>query len=232
MGKRIISQARGHGSMTYRARRKAFVYRIKYPEKSDSEAEILNLVHSTGHSAPLAKMRIGEKIFYNPAFENAYKGQKIKPGEYGSIMKLKDIDIKLPVYNIESNPNDGGKMIRTAGSSAIVLKKADGKVRLLMPSKKEKEFNENCRATLGIIAGSGRSEKPIIKAGKNYYIKKSRNKMWPRTSAVKMNVVDHPFGSGRGKNLTHGQLGKIPRRHSPPGANVGSIRANRTGKSK
>jgi ribosomal protein L2 len=75
-------------------------------------------------------------------------------------------------------------------------------------------------------------EKPIVKAGKQYHIKKAKSKLWPRTSAVKMNVIDHPFGSGRGKNLTHGRLGKIPRKNSPPGANVGSLRARRTGRGK
>ena len=65
-----------------------------------------------------------------------------------------------------------------------------------------------------------------------FYIKKTKSKLWPRTSAVKMNAIDHPFGSGRGKNLTHGNLGKIPKRNAPPGAKVGSIRARRTGKRK
>jgi len=110
--------------------------------------------------------------------------------------------------------------------------KENGKVYVMMPSKKEKIFNEECRATIGTIAGSGRDEKPIMKAGKMYFIKKAKSKLWPRTSAVKVNAIDHPFGSGRGKNLSHGILGKIPKRNAPPGAKVGSIRARRTGKRK
>jgi len=234
MGKTIISQARGHGSLTYRSRRKAFIYKIKYP-KTNGEGIILKLVHSTGHSAPLSKIKIGNEIFYNPAALGVYEGQKIMLGnrsEPGDISKLKDIPAKTQVYNIESRPKDGGKIIRTAGSSAQIIKKDDKSVALLMPSKQEKIFNPNCRATIGVIAGSGRHEKPIIKAGRMFYIKKSRNKMWPRTSAVKVNAIDHPFGSGRGKNLTHGGLGKIPKRNAPPGAKVGSIRARRTGRGK
>ena len=99
-----------------------------------------------------------------------------------------------------------------------------------MPSREEKIFNDQCKATIGVIAGSGRKEKPMLKAGKMFYVRKSRNKLWPRTSAVKMNVIDHPFGSGRGKNLSHGILGKIPKRNAPPGAKVGSVRARRTGR--
>ena len=97
-----------------------------------------------------------------------------------------------------------------------------------MPSKKEKKFHQNCRATIGIIAGHGRLEKPFVKAGKKYYLKKAKSKLWPRTSAVKMNVIDHPFGSGRGKNVKS----KIAKRNAPPGAKVGLIRPKRVGRKK
>ena len=129
MGKTIIQQARGHGSLTYRVRRKAFVYRIKYPLKNiEGEAIILKLIHSTGHSAPLSKIKIKDEIFYNPATLGIYEGQKIILGsrsEIGDIARLKDIPPKTQVYNIESHPGDGGKIIRTAGSSAIITKKED-----------------------------------------------------------------------------------------------------------
>ena len=97
-----------------------------------------------------------------------------------------------------------------------------------MPSKKEKSFNSKCRAIIGRIAGHGRLEKPIVKAGKMHYIKKAKNKLWPRTSAVKVNAIDHPFGSGRGKNIKS----KIAKRNAPAGRRVGLIRPRRTGKQK
>ena len=75
---------------------------------------------------------------------------------------------------------------------------------------------------------SGRLDKPIMKAGKQYHIKKSKSKLWPRTSAVKMNAIDHPFGSGRAKNPKP----KIAKRNAPPGRKVGLIRPRRTGKRK
>jgi len=232
MGKRIIQQARGHGSLSYRVRAKAFVIKLKYPNMNvEGEAEVIKLVHSAAHSAPLAKIKLGKHVFFNPANEGMYEGQKVILGQAkqkGDIAKLKDIPVSMSIYNIENEPGDGGKLVRTAGSSAIIFKKEKNKIIVLMPSKKEKEFNENCRATLGIIAGAGRLEKPIMKAGKMFYIKKTRNKLWPRTSAVKMNVVDHPFGSGRGKRIKS----KIAKRNAPPGARVGLLRPKRTGRSK
>jgi large subunit ribosomal protein L2 len=234
MGKRIISQARGHGSLTYRVRRKAFSHKVGYPSLT-GKGIVVKLINSPGHSAPLAKIKFNDRIFYNLAHEKMFQGQEISIGngkENGSILQLKDIPTKTFVYNIESNPNDGGKLIRSAGSSALVSKKEKGKVTLVLPSKKEKSFNDNCRATIGVIAGSGKADKPVMKAGKMHYIKRAKGKLWPRTSAVAMNAIDHPFGSGRGKNLAHGRLGKIPRKNSPPGAKVGSLRAKRTGRKK
>ena len=95
-----------------------------------------------------------------------------------------------------------------------------------MPSKKEIFFNENCRATIGVVAGQGRLDKPIMKAGKKWHMMKARNKLWPRTSAVKVNVIDHPFGSGRGKRIKS----KISKLNAPPGRKVGHLKPRRTGK--
>lgn len=231
MGKTIIQQARGHGSFSYRVRRNAFKYKLQYPKNLNGEGIVLKLINSTAHSAPLAKIKAGKEIFYIPACKGMFEGQKIsfdKEVKDGNILKLKHIPVKTFVYDIESNPGDGGKFIKTSGSSAVVSRIIGEKIFVLMPSKKEKEFNPNCRAVVGTIAGAGRLDKPIVKAGKSFYIKKSRNKLWPRTSAVKVNAIDHPFGSGRGKRIKS----KIAKRNSPPGAKVGLIRPRRTGRKK
>jgi len=232
MGKRIIQQARGHGSSTYRVKKRAFTIKVKYPAKLSGEGTVLRLLDSAGHSAPLAKIKYSEGVFYMPAFKNMFEGQKINFGgkevKDGNIMELKDIPVKTFVYNIESTPKDGGVFIKTGGSYGTVTKVVEGEVFVLMPSKKEKKFNKNCRAVVGIAAGSGRLDKPVLKAGKKHHIKKSKGKLWPRTSAVKMNAIDHPFGSGRGKN----PKSKIAKRNAPPGRKVGLLRPKRTGKRK
>jgi len=229
MGKRIISQARGHGSLSYRVRRKAFVYKVQYPANLSGEGTVIKLVNSTAHTAPLAKISYDKGIFYIPAFNGMVEGQKIqfdgKDVQPGNIMKLKDLPVKTKIYCIESRPGDDGKFIKTGGSSAEVVRIAGNVIHVLMPSKKEKKFNKECRAVIGVVAGHGRTEKPLIKAGKQHYIKKARNKLWPRTSAIKTNAIDHPFGSGRGKN----PKSKIAKRNAPAGAKVGLLRPRRTG---
>jgi large subunit ribosomal protein L2 len=232
MGKRIIVQARGHGSFSYRVRRSAYRIKLKYPRALVGEGEIVELTNSSGHTAPLAKIKYNEETFFVPACKGLVEGQKVAFGgtevKDGNIMQLKDIPIKTKIYDMESRPGDGGVFIKTAGSYAVVTRIAENEVLVLMPSKKEKKFNGKCRAIIGEIAGSGRLDKPIVKAGKSFYIKKTRNKLWPRTSAVKMNVVDHPFGSGRGKRIKS----KIAKRNAPAGARVGLIRPARTGRRK
>jgi len=167
-----------------------------------------------------------------PAAKNMFEGQKIGFDKSkisdGHILKLKDIPVKTSIYNIESRPRDGGKFIKTGGSHAIISRVVENKIHVIMPSKKEKIFNGECRATIGAAAGAGRLDKPVLKAGKQHFIKKAKNKLFPRTSAVCMNVIDHPFGSGRAKNPKP----KIAKRNSPPGAKVGLIRPRRTGKKK
>lgn len=232
MGKRIISQARGKGSLTYRVRRRAYRFQIKYPKELNGEGIVSKLINSPAHSAPLAKIRWQGGEFFIPAFRGMVEGQKISFGgvevKEGNIMRLGDVPVKTQVYNIESKPGDGGTFIKTAGSFATVVRTIGDERLVLMPSKKEHVFHPDCRATVGVIAGSGRLDKPLVKAGKRHHIKRAIGKAWPRTSAIKMNVIDHPFGSGRGKRIKS----KIAKRNAPPGRRVGLLRPRRTGKRK
>jgi large subunit ribosomal protein L2 len=236
MGKRIIQQARGKGSLTYKVRKKAFRYKLSYP-MHEGEAEIVNLIHSPGHTAPLMKLKIstpeGDEVFYNPAFNGAFIGQKVEIGssniKEGNIMSLENIPSGTKIFNIEKNPGDGGKMMRAAGASATVSKKLDHrKMTVLMPNKKEVIISADCRATIGTVAGSGKTSKPFMTAGKKFHKMKALGKIYPKISAVSVNAIDHPFGSGRGKRIKS----KIARRDASPGRKVGHLRPRRTGKRK
>jgi large subunit ribosomal protein L2 len=131
------------------------------------------------------------------------------------------------VCNVEARPNDGGKFIRASGVQAQVIGKDIGRVGIRMPSGKDKWFNEDCRATIGIVAGGGRGEKPFVTAGKKYHKMKSQAQKWPRSKAVCMNVIDHPFGGGG-----HQHVGrpKSCARGTSPGRKVGHIASRRTGR--
>lgn len=240
MGKSTIPQARGHGSLTYQVRSQAYKHRIGYPLYS-GEVEILSLVKSAAHSAPLMKLRTKSfvkssgkhDIFFLPAFDGAIVGSSIHFNSStispGNVLSVKDIPSGTSVYCLELRPGDSGKAVRVAGSSAIVQKTLEnGRVEIQMPNRNTLSLDPACRAVIGTIAGAGRNLKPMMKAGNAFYKMKSRNKLWPRTSAVKMNAVDHPFGGGRAKRIKS----KIAQRNAPPGQKAGHVRPRRTGRKK
>ena len=233
MGKTIISQARGHGSLTYRTRKKAFRIHVSYPSV-EGTGQVLKLINVACYDAPVAKIKINDKVFYNLAAEGMHEGQKITIGkdagaETGNILPLSQVPIGIPIYNIETIPGLGGKLVRTSGLSARIVKKNEKSATVLLPSKKERVFDLNARATVGTLAASGRKEKPILKAGKGWYMARGTGgRIYPRTSAVKVNVIDHPFGSGRGKRIKS----KIIKRWTPAGAKVGLLKPRRTGRRK
>lgn len=233
MGKRIIQQRRGRGTLRYRVRKKAYKIRLDYP-KIEGQGKIVKLISTSAHSAPVAMIKTGNKIFFNIAAEGIIEGQTIQIGKKaeikeGNIVPLEQIPIGTSIYNIEIIPFTRGKLVRSSGLTARIVKKTKQGVIVKLPSKKEKIFNKNARATIGMIAASGRTEKPIVKAGKMFYMMKAKGRLYSRTSPIKMNAVDHPFGSGRGKNIGKST---IPPRFAPPGRKVGLIRASRSGRKK
>jgi large subunit ribosomal protein L2 len=227
MGKRIISRARGHGGPRYRSPGHRFVSTVRY---DFDKAEIVDIVHDPARDAPLARLKTNNQEKYIIAAEGIRVGDFIdKQGEakIGNVLPLNKIPKGLTIFAIENYPGSGPKLCCTAGTRAIVISHDLGKVIAQMPSKEFKVFNPNCLATIGIPAGGGRGDKPFVKAGQLFYLKHARNKLWPRSSAVKMNPVDHPFG-GHTKPGTPKTISRL----MSPGAKVGSISARRSGKKK
>ena len=232
MGKRIITQRRGRGTTTYRAPSHRYKYSLHYPKTQEKlKGIIIKLLHDQARNAPIAIVEFENKERINiPAPLNIREGSTIyynSDQTPGSIVKLSDIPEGTNVYNIEKIPGSNGTFCRTAGTTARIIMKTNEFILIQLPSKKQRKFNPNCRAIIGIIAGSGQKEKPILKAGKKYHMMRAKNKLYPKTSGVAMNAVDHPFGSGRGR---HVGKPKTPPRNAPPGRNIGLIRAKRTGR--
>ena len=87
-------------------------------------------------------------------------------------------------------------------------------------------LDSRCRATVGVVAGGGRIDKPMLKAGRAYHKYKVKRNCWPKVRGVAMNPVEHPFGGG---NHQHIGNPSTCRREASPGAKVGLIAARRTG---
>ena len=231
MGKNLIQQARGKGGPTYRAPSFKYKAKVSYP-KTAVIGEVVDFIKCRGHSSPLVEVKYdnGEKT-YLVAAEGIRVGDKISTGKdavkkTGNSLYLKDIPVGTSIFNIELKPGDGGKFVRSGGCFAKLISKKGNEGIVMLPSKKQKTFHLNCKATIGVIAGSGRKEKPFLKAGRRYHYMKARNKLYPRVSGIAMNAVDHPHGTSRSSKKGHPTMA---RKNAPPGAKVGKIRPRRTG---
>lgn len=241
MGKNLKLQARGKGSPTYRAHSFRWLTDVKHRIYDETEKSgvlygiVIDLVDCPGHTAPIAKIKYNNNemgyifaplgIKVNDTVATGFNA----PVKVGNTLPLKKIPEGTEIFNLENKPADRGKFARTAGSFAKIIQLLDSKVIVELPSKKQKVLSPDCRATIGIIAGGGRLEKPLVKAGKAHHLMRSRGKLYPITSGVAMNAVDHPFGSGRGRHIGKP---KTVSRNAPPGAKVGNVAAKRTGRRK
>jgi len=233
----LIVQKRGKGSLTYRSPGHRFKGRVKHAQapKKTIKGHIVDFMHCPGHSAPLAQIRYedGEEVLMF-APEGVKVGDFVQIGPEakimpGNICQLKNIPEGTAIYNIELQPGDGGKFCRASGAFGRVVSKMGNKVIVRLPSKREKTFNKECRACVGVIAGGGRTEKPFLKAGTKMKAMRARNKLYPITSAGAMNALSHPFGNTR--SLRKSKARPIPR-NAPPGRKIGMIAAKRTGRRK
>ncbi len=237
MGKNLIQQARGKGGPTYRA--KSFAYAGDAKMRSEPatlvKGKVTDIIKCPGHTAPLIEVKYEDGInCLMPAPEFIKIGDEVQTGPGGEVnpgntLTLREIPEGTPVFNIESQPGDGGKFCRTGGSAARILAKTESYATIQLPSKKERLFNLKCRACIGIIAGAGRLEKPMLKAGVQHFRKRMTNKRWPNPSAAAQNAVDHPYGNKRtsrkAKNKSVGHF-------APPGRKVGKLWPRRTGRKK
>lgn len=112
----------------------------------------------------------------------------------GNRMKLKEIPIGIPVFNVELVPGKGGKIVRAAGTSAKVMGQ-EGKYTILeMPSKEIRKVSSECFATIGQVSHAEHIFEDIGKAGRR------RLKGWrPTVRGKAMRPVEHPHGGGKGK---------------------------------
>merc|ERR1712139_111954 len=123
---------------------------------------------------------------------------------------------------------DRGTVARASGTSAVIVGHAeDGKrSRIRMPSGARKTVPSSCRAIVGIVAGGGRIEKPVLKAGNNFHKYRVKRNSFPKVRGSAMNPVEHPHGGGNHQHVGHPTT---TARSCVPGQKVGLIAARRTG---
>merc|ERR1712050_566628 len=214
---------------------------VDYAERNGyTKGVVKNIIHDPGRGAPLAivhfrdpyRYKIRKELFI--AAEGMGTGQFIYSGKkaqltVGNIMPVGAMPEGTIVSNLEEKTGDRGRLARASGNYATVIAhNPDTKrTRVKLPSGSKKVIPSANRAMIGIVAGGGRIDKPMLKAGRAYHKYKSKRNSWPKVRGVAMNPVDHPHGGGNHQHVGHGVT---VRRDSPPGQKVGLIAARRTGR--
>jgi large subunit ribosomal protein L2 len=124
---------------------------------------------------------------------NVVSGDDVAP-EIGNALLMKNMPLGTMIHNVEMQPGQGGKLVRSAGASAQLANKEELYAVLKMPSGELRKVLINCYATVGVVSNSDHNLRTAGKAGANRW-----KGIRPRVRGVAMNPVDHPMGGGEGK---------------------------------
>jgi len=245
MGRVIRSQRKGAGSVfkSHNKHRKgAPKFRpIDFAERHGYiKGVIREILHDPGRGAPLAqvvfrdpyKYKLRKELFL--AAEGMYTGQFVYCGkkatlQIGNVLPIGTMPEGTVVCNLEEKAGDRGRLARASGNYATVISHNTDtrKTRVKLPSGAKKVIPSTNRGMVGIIAGGGRIDKPILKAGRAYHKYKAKRNCWPKVRGVAMNPVEHPHGGGNHQHIGHAST---VRRDASAGRKVGLIAARRTGR--
>src|SRR6185503_11678122 len=192
----------GHLSMRYRGGGHKKKYRIVdfKRNKKDIAGKVLTIEYDPNRTAFIALIEYSDnERRYIIAPQGLQVGATVESGdnvapEIGNALQLKNMPLGTNVHNIEMQPGQGGKLARSAGSSAQLTNKEDKYAVLKMPSGELRKVLINCYATVGVVSNSDHNLQSMGKAGRNRW-----RGIRPRNRGVAMNPVDHPMGGGEGK---------------------------------
>jgi large subunit ribosomal protein L8e len=244
MGRVIRNQRKGRGSI-FTANTRLNKNPAQFRNLDYSEAHgyvrgvVKKIIHDPGRGAPLALVQFRDPYRFKLttstmiAVEGQYTGQFVYAGKnaaltVGNILPLGSIPEGTIVSNVEEKVGDRGALARTSGNYATIVghNPDEGKTRIKLPSGAKKVVSSKARGMIGIVAGGGRTDKPLMKASRAKHKFAVKRNSWPKTRGVAMNPVDHPHGGGN-----HQHIGKASTisRYAAQGQKAGLIAARRTG---
>ena len=200
--KRNVGRSSGRITVRHKGGGVKQLYRvIEFSQtKIDAPAKVIALEYDPNRTAFIALIKYADNtIQYIIAPQNLKVGEEIifsesAPLTIGNRTKLKNIPVGTAVYNIELDIGKGGKIVRSAGSSAQVLAHDGDYVTLKMPSSEIRKFKGDCFASIGMVSNPENRFYRVGKAGKNRH-----RGIRPTVRGSAMNPVDHPHGGGEGR---------------------------------
>ena len=169
--------------------------------KDNMVAEVLGIEYDPNRTCHIALIQYatGEKSYILAPVgltvgEKIESGEKVEP-KVGNCMPLRNIPNGMEVHNIELNPGQGGKLVRSAGAVARIAGKDEKYITLIMPSGEMRMVHSACRATIGQIGNTDHQLVRIGKAGRKRHMGRK-----PHVRGKAQNPVAHPMGGGEGRS--------------------------------
>ena len=136
---------------------------------------VKQIIHDPGRGAPLAKVQFRHPYKFKKitetfiANEGMYTGQFIYAGKnaaltVGNVLPLASVPEGTVVTNVEEKSGDRGALGRTSGNYVTIIGQhpEDGRTRVKLPSGAKKVVLSSSRGMVGIVAGGGRTDKPLL----------------------------------------------------------------------
>ena len=168
--------------------------------KEDMVATVIGIEYDPNRSANIALIEYedGEKS-YILAPQGLTDGDKVVSGRNadikpGNCLPIESIPVGTLIHNIELNPGQGGKLVRSAGQSAQLMAKEGEYAHVRLPSGEMRLVLARCKATVGTIGNSDHENIKIGKAGRTRHMG-----IRPTVRGSVMNPCDHPHGGGEGR---------------------------------
>jgi len=166
-------------------------------------AKVAAIEYDPNRSARLALLfyRDGEKR-YILAPTTLQVGDVVESGpgadiKTGNALPIVNIPLGTVIHNIELRPGEGGKLVRSAGTSAQLMAKEGEYAQIRMPSGEVRKILATCRATIGQLGNLDHENIVIGKAGRIRHMGKR-----PSVRGIAMNPVDHPHGGGEARSTS------------------------------
>jgi large subunit ribosomal protein L2 len=232
VGKRRANGRNHHGVITakHRGGGNKRLYRIidfKRNTKDGIPAQVMTIEYDPNRSCFIALIKYEDGT---KAYILAPNGLKVgatvisgpaSPPEIGNAIPLANIPGGLEIHNIEMNPGQGGKLVRSAGGVARLSAKEGEWSVIILPSGEMRRVRSACRATIGQLGNLDWINVSLGKAGRSRHMG-----IRPHTRAKAMNPIDHPLGGGEGRSNggrhpvsktgvpSKGGITRSPRKHS------------------
>lgn len=193
----------GHVAVRHQGGRHKRYYRIIdwKRDKIGIPGRVISMGYDPNRSADIALLQYpdGEKRYILAPVGLAIGAQVISSDtaeiKAGNSLPLGMMPVGTMVHGIEITPGRGAQMIRSAGSSAMVLAREGDGVQVKLPSGEVRLFPVHARATVGQIGNVDWKNRVIGKAGRSRHMGKR-----PAVRGVAQNPRSHPHGGGEGRS--------------------------------